>query len=46
MLGAVLASVHNLHYYLNLMREVRGAIESGRFTAFAARFAVERTRGV
>ena len=28
MLGPMLASVHNLHYYLNLMREVRDALDS------------------
>jgi len=29
----VMATVHNLHYYLSLMRRVRWAIISGRFTA-------------
>jgi queuine tRNA-ribosyltransferase len=29
----VLATVHNLHFYLSLMRRVRWAIMSGRFTA-------------
>src|SRR5437764_3013077 len=28
MLGPMLASVHNLHYYVNLMREVREALEA------------------
>ncbi len=46
MLGPMLASIHNLHYYLNLMREVREALDAGAFAAFAARFAQERTRGV
>jgi queuine tRNA-ribosyltransferase len=45
MLGAMLASVHNLHYYLNLMREVREAIEAGRFEAFRRQFAEDRARG-
>jgi queuine tRNA-ribosyltransferase len=45
MLGPMLASVHNLHYYVNLMREVREALEAGRFSAFRARFAAERGRG-
>ncbi len=30
MLGPMLASIHNLHYYLNLMREVREALDQGR----------------
>jgi queuine tRNA-ribosyltransferase len=46
MLGAMLASIHNLHYYLNLMREIREAIEAGRFEAFRQRFAADRARGV
>ncbi|MCI1191667.1 tRNA guanosine(34) transglycosylase Tgt [Calidifontimicrobium sp. SYSU G02091] len=46
MLGPMLASIHNLHYYLNLMREVRAALDAGTFAAFRARFAAERTRGV
>ncbi|WP_119289261.1 tRNA guanosine(34) transglycosylase Tgt [Azohydromonas sediminis] len=46
MLGPMLASIHNLHYYLNLMREVRAALDAGTFPAFRARFAAERTRGV
>ena len=35
-LGARLATIHNLHYYLDLMGRMRGAIEAGRFAAFAA----------
>ena len=46
MLGAMLATIHNLHYYLNLMREIRAALEAGAFAAFAARFAEDRARGV
>ena len=46
MLGPMLASVHNLHYYLNLMREMRAAIEAGGFEAWRARFAEDRARGV
>jgi queuine tRNA-ribosyltransferase len=46
MLGPMLTSLHNLHYYLNLMREVREAIESQRFAEFQRRFAQERSRGV
>jgi len=31
MLGAQLASVHNLYFYLHLMREIRAALEEGTF---------------
>ena len=34
-LGPRLLSVHNLHHYLALMREVRAAIEAGRYAVFA-----------
>jgi queuine tRNA-ribosyltransferase len=46
MLGPMLASIHNLHYYLNLMHEVREALEQGVFPSFAARFRADRARGV
>jgi queuine tRNA-ribosyltransferase len=46
MLGPMLASIHNLHYYVNLMREVREALEAGRFEAWAAQFRADRARGV
>jgi queuine tRNA-ribosyltransferase len=46
MLGPMLASIHNLHYYLNLMREVREALDAGRFEAFRRQFHADRARGV
>jgi len=46
MLGAMLATIHNLHYYLALMAEVRQAIEAGGFEPFRRRFAEDRARGV
>ena len=46
MLGPMLASIHNLHYYVNLMREVRAALDAGAFAAYAAKFAEDRRRGV
>jgi queuine tRNA-ribosyltransferase len=46
MLGPMLASIHNLHYYLNLMREVRAALDAGNFGAFRQRFLADRARGV
>jgi queuine tRNA-ribosyltransferase len=46
MLGPMLTTIHNLHYYLNLMAEVRAALEQGRFDAFRRQFALDRARGV
>jgi queuine tRNA-ribosyltransferase len=46
MLGPMLASIHNLHYYLNLMKEVRDALEAGDFAGFVRRFKEDRARGV
>ncbi len=46
MLGPMLASIHNLHYYLNLMREIREALDSGTFGAFMQQFKRDRIRGV
>jgi queuine tRNA-ribosyltransferase len=45
-LGARLNTVHNLHYYLQLMREMRAAIDAGTFEQFRIRFATDRARGV
>ena len=44
-LGARLNTIHNLHYYLQLMAEMREAIEQHRFEAFRLRFAADRARG-
>ncbi len=46
MLGPMLASIHNLHYYLNLMQEIRDALDAGRFGEFAAQFRADRQRGI
>jgi queuine tRNA-ribosyltransferase len=46
MLGPMLATVHNLHYYLNLMKEVRAALDLGQLAAFAQQFRSDRARGV
>jgi queuine tRNA-ribosyltransferase len=46
MLGPMLASIHNLHFYVNLMREVRQALDEGRFEAWRQAFAADRARGV
>ena len=46
MLAPMLASIHNLHYYLNLMREIRESLDAGRFAQFAQQFRRDRARGV
>ena len=38
MLGAMLMTQHNLHFYQSLMAEMRNAISESRFAAFAQRF--------
>ncbi|MPS29510.1 tRNA guanosine(34) transglycosylase Tgt [Pigmentiphaga sp.] len=45
-LGARLNTIHNLHYYLQLMQEMRDAIAGGVFAAWRAEFAANRARGV
>ncbi len=42
-LGARLATIHNLHYYLGLMRGMREAIAAGALAAFVSRFRRERS---
>ena len=46
MLGPMLTSIHNLHFYLQLMREMRDALDHGRFAAWRAQFHTDRARGV
>ena len=41
-LGARLNTIHNLHYYLQLMQELRESIEAGRLGATAARLLAAR----
>lgn len=45
-LGARLATIHNLHFYLDLMKQARTAIEQRRFDEFARRLAESRAQGV
>ncbi len=45
-LGARLATVHNLHYYLWLAAGLREAIPTGRLAAFVTQFREDRARGV
>jgi queuine tRNA-ribosyltransferase len=46
MLGPMLATIHNLHHYLNLMREVREALAQSRFREWRTQFHSDRARGV
>ena len=46
MLGASLATIHNLFFYLDLMRQMREAIQAGRFDAWRSAFKAKRTEGV
>ncbi len=46
MLFPMAATVHNLHYYLELMRGMREALDAGDFAGFAARFRTGRARGI
>ena len=44
-LGARLNTLHNLHFYLQIMREMRDAIAAGTFAEWRAGFARDRARG-
>ncbi len=44
-LGARLNTIHNLHYYLDLMARARAAIEAGRFREFAQEERAARAAG-
>ena len=44
-LGAMLLTWHNLHYYQELMAAMRSAIAAGNLEAFAAEFADQQARG-
>ena len=43
--GAQLNTIHNLHYYLELMQEMRDAIDAQMFDAFRKLFHENRARG-
>jgi queuine tRNA-ribosyltransferase len=44
-LSAILASIHNVHFYENLMRDARAAILAGRFAAWRKEFLAEYAPG-
>ncbi len=43
-LGQMLATLHNVHFYLRLMEDIRAALAEGRFGAFKRSFLAEYTR--
>ena len=45
-LGARLNTIHNLRYYLNLMQEIRDALDEDRFPQWREEFHRNRARGV
>jgi len=44
-LGAQLNTIHNIHYYLNLMAEIRLSLEHNRFSEFIQQFEKDRKIG-
>lgn len=44
-LGAQLNTIHNIHYYLNLMAEIRLSLEHNRFSEFVQQFEKDRQIG-
>ena len=44
--GSRLNTLHNLHFYLKIMAEMREAIEAGTFAQWKARFHEDRARGI
>ena len=44
-LGGMLNTIHNLHFYQTLMAEMRTAIENGQFQSWTSRFATDRCSG-
>ncbi|MEN9559050.1 MAG: hypothetical protein RLZZ502_261 [Pseudomonadota bacterium] len=44
MLGGMLNTIHNLHYYLDLMHDMRQAIEKSEFSAFTRQFLIDRSQ--
>ncbi|HWK61205.1 MAG TPA: tRNA guanosine(34) transglycosylase Tgt, partial [Eoetvoesiella sp.] len=44
--GSRLNTLHNLHFYLTIMGEMREAIAAGSFEQWRARFHADRARGI
>ena len=45
-LGAQLNTIHNLHYYLQLMQDLRDGLDNDRFDEVVRQFHADRARGV
>ncbi|QOY94298.1 tRNA guanosine(34) transglycosylase Tgt [Massilia sp. UMI-21] len=45
-LGARLNTIHNLHFYLKIMQEMRDAIDADKFNELRIQFRADRSRGV
>jgi len=45
LISAMLLTWHNLHYYQQLMQEIRDAVAQDRFAAFETRFHAQRAEG-
>jgi queuine tRNA-ribosyltransferase len=45
-LGARLNTIHNLHFYLKIMQEMRDAIDADKFNEFRIQFRADRSRGI
>ncbi len=43
-LGQMLATLHNVHFYLKLMEDIRGALAAGRYGAFKRQFLADYLR--
>ncbi|HET9645538.1 MAG TPA: tRNA-guanine transglycosylase, partial [Burkholderiaceae bacterium] len=46
MLGPMLNTIHNLHFYIDIMRQIRQALDEDRFDAWRSAFASDRALGV
>ena len=44
-LSAILASIHNVHFYLEMMAEIRSSIEQGRFMDYKTNFLQDYSKG-
>ena len=45
-LGARLNTIHNLHYYLDIMQQMRDALDDDRFPDWVQQFHADRARGI
>jgi queuine tRNA-ribosyltransferase len=45
-LGARLNTIHNLHYYLDIMQQMRDALDEDQFPEWVKQFHADRARGV